>query len=251
MDPASRVVNELKSQVVALAAELLRVKKKKQGSSDDDDELEECPFSIEFLDDLVGATGSQSVWKRNRLRKTALSPIAQMRPMTEPVSSTSHDDSWEANTEKETEIIQKMHESAPIFDHRDDYNSSTSAEDPDLDKNIISYDFALSKLKESLNEATNEAFVNGGDRPFTPGLGKVRNIDELYDYLHKHDSFELESDEQQTNTCSSESGHEVRNDVVSDHVTKLDETITYNETLLNEMTNCHKRYEVSNDFSIL
>jgi len=256
VDPASRVVNELKSQVVALAAELLRVKKKKKqkrggggeynSDDDDDDELEDCPFSIEFLDDLVGAADSQTVWKRNAMRKTALSPIPQQRPMTEPVSS---NDSWEGENDTGAKPMhQKMHESTPMmFDHRDDDNSSTSAEDPDLDKNILSYDFALSKLKESLNEATNETLVNygGGDRPFTPGLGKVRNIDELYDYLHKHGSFELENDnhQQEEKNDTSESDDQVRKGVVSDHVTKLDETIAYNENLLIEMNNCHKRYE--------
>ncbi len=255
VDPASRVVNELKSQVVALAAELLRVKKKKRRSNDDDDdddddELEDCPFSIEFLDDLVGAADSQTVWKKNNMRKMTLSPIAQQRPMTEPLSSTStsNDDSWQADTEKEIPTLRKMHESTPtLLDHRDDDNSSTSAEDPDLDKNIISYDFALSTLKETLNEATSQASAVGNFRPLTPGLGKVRNIDELYDYLHKHGSFEQKNKEEENIhiNISKSDDEQFRDVVVSDHVSKLDETIAQNESLLLEMTNCHKRYEVS------
>jgi hypothetical protein len=250
VDPASRVVNELKGQVVALAAELLKVRKQREeqyefdGGRDDDD----CPFSIDFLDGLVSGRDSKTLWKQNARPSTPrLKPIP-MRPKTEPIlgpcfeDSVTTKDSWEVserNIGKKHESMYELRETPTSPEEED----STSAEDPDIDKNILSYDFALTSLRQSLVDEAKESSTKQLDKRATLGLGKIRNIDELYDYLNQSESQDIE-DETTIQDNISGQVDQVEN-VVSNHIAKLDETISYNNTLLNEMTASHKRYEVS------
>ena len=235
------------------------------------------------------------------------------RPQTEPpMPHKSIDesivDSWEASEPD----LKTMYEVPPSRE------SSTAAsdnlEDPNLDRDIVSYDFALRKLKESFEEKSDPRLAKQNEgRLMTPTLGKVRDIDELYDYLNKKSSDERDIDDTQevkpyykSNSAGrehvfdhqdetnpelndflkkergshreiketqnvethyksdragkesvsnyedrTEQNDEVVNNVVKGHIAKLDETLAHNETLLLEMTKCHRRYEVRPLYSFL
>lgn len=233
VDPAAQVVTELKSQVAALAAELLKVKNNQQR----DDASDDCPFSLTFLNGLVSGDtiNTKSEWKKDMSVLQGLEPIQQQRPKTEPVNvSFSNEeslvtDSWEQSNRDVIEVS-------------DEDKNDITDEDPDLDKNMVSYDFALAKLRESLDEAQNRNSELEYDRCNTPGLGKIQNIDELYNYLNHSKNSESKDD---LNQIDLESPSTEDNDAISDHMKKLDQTITYHSALLLEMSNCHERYDVS------
>lgn len=267
VDPASRVVNELRDQVAALAAELLRLR--------NIDDEETCPFSVDFLTDLMGGTkggkiNNSSSWatkfnehkmrtseeternndeEDNEDRKEArpcTSPGPQRPALTNQVS-------WNIDNDGNTTIADTEHE-----------EDGNSAENPEHDKNILSYDFALATLRETIdqvhtsrdhigNDHDVEKVVTPSPRRYEPqvpmresleqkslpkpSLKNVRNIDELYSYLND-------------NTYINEKGDLVDEDgtvvseVVTDHVAKLDGTISQNELLLKEMISCQELFEV-------
>jgi len=254
VDPASRVVNELKSQVVALAAELLRVRKLREQNTNDDsnDEFEDCPFSIDFLGGLIRGGDSQSLWKRNmsqtyqlQQQQRPMKPITPDRPATAPVTPLREDESVDSRTEIKTVYNMRSNLVNKIIDEEDEEDSegneeSDSAEDPELDKNILSYDFALAKLRESLENATNGVHSPARSLRSRPGLGKVRNIDELYEYLNQAESvYDDNVSKGDTKTITSEHIEYV----VADHIAKLDDTISQNQTLLKQMVDYHERYK--------
>ena len=243
VDPASQVVNELKSQVAALATELLKIRSNQERHDTSDD----CPFSVTFLNGLVNGTNAdaKSAWTKGMIETQDSQPILQQRPKTEPLPvSHSHEeslvnDSWEVSNNDIANITDVCSPS----DSDDDIN--ISAEDPDLvDKNMLSYDFALAKLRESLDKAHNKNPKIERNRSHTPGLGKIQNIDELYDYLNENESSKRRDDISQTNLLSPSKEYNAN----SDHMTKLEQTISYHSALLFEMLNCHKHYDVSSIF---
>jgi hypothetical protein len=234
VDPSSQVVNELKDQVAALANELLKVRKKQnwERNNDNDDDLD-----IEFLDGLVSGADTKSAWKQKMAHKPRLQPITSDRPQTGPPKRTSNDESLVLDSWVSNDGINTMYEirESSVSVHEESFH----LDDPDIDKNIMYYDFALSKLRQTLDDKK-----NGSPGRHTLGLGSVRNINELYSYLNPNDE---QKEHQETpfypNEIPSTPSKEV-DTVITDHISKLDENIDYNETLLNEMTNCHRRYEV-------
>ncbi len=281
VDPASRVVNELRSQVAALAAELLRVR-----STDEDEE--DCPFSVDFLRDLMGGAkpsdGSLASWRPKRSKQTPLPTVIdtssnedeedleeQMKEEKRPISCPGvmeRQISWNLTDNSD---LASIPESIPDDDASDD----GSAENPELEKDIVSYDFALSTLRQTLNashESSKILYASSSDdydsgleamaaSPVTvpdkdndqvpegpspsrgliaapkSSLRKIRNIDELYEYLNQ-------------NTYVNEDGDIVDEDgtvvseVVNSHVVKLDGAISQNELLLREMASCQDLFEV-------
>ena len=238
------------------------------------------------------------------------SPVEPQRPQTEPsmphksIDESIVVDSWEASEPD----IKTMYEVPPS--RESSTVESDILEDPNLDRDIVSYDFALRKLKESFEEKSDPRLAQQKEvRVTTPSLGKVRDIDELYDYLNQKSNSERENDNTQevehyyksnrpgrehafnhqaetmpelkdyikkeqdsgrkiSGTQDSEGYHKVdragkesvlnyqdrteQNDkvvsnVVKGHIAKLDETLAHNETLLMEMTKCHRHYEVRPD----
>ncbi len=283
VDPASRVVNELRSQVAALAAELLRVR-----STDED---EDCPFSADFLKDLMGGTkpsdgGSLASWRPKRNKQTPLPTV---------IDTSSNEDEEDLKEQMEDEeekrplscpeVMQRQISwnltdnsdlaSIPESVPDDDASDDGSAENPELEKDIVSYDFALSTLRQTLNAShesskiiytsssddydsgldamaeSPETVIDEGNLPVPRGpsptrgligapkssLRKIRNIDELYDYLNQNTYVNGDGD------IVDEDGTVV-SEVVNSHVIKLDGAISQNEVLLREMTSCQELFEV-------
>lgn len=279
VDPQYQVVHELRDQVAALAAELLKMRSNK--SYDEDD----FPFSIEFLNELIRG-GDGSVWrKREGLQRSASMNInTQLRPSTSPAMSVvtpdrtighhafGNPDSRKINMGFMTQV--------EVFQEDDTEWDANSAEDPELAKNIESYDFALATLRQSVSqkmarhvqepskpfdiitttlerdedhELRHDEFrahmydeIDGKDDeaarssppPSPPSaLKKIRNIDELYDFLNN-------------NTYVDENGKivddegTVVSEVVQSHVLKLEEAISQNEKILKEMETSHEIFEV-------
>jgi len=79
IDPSSRVMNELHAQVTALAKELLRI----QSTSSFYDN--ECPFSPEFLENLI----HESKWKACKISSHSRR-TSSLRPSTAPISTSPH-----------------------------------------------------------------------------------------------------------------------------------------------------------------
>lgn len=253
-------MNELKEQVVALAAELLKERRKRESNEDYDEDGDDCPFSIDFLDELVSGADSKSLWKKKMVSRPikAERPRPKTEPQLRPRSSNEESliaDSWE-NTDPGIKNLFAI----PSSRESDRSNERETDEDYNVGKDLVSYDFALRKLRESFEEKNSSDSGSGqSGRVTTPGLGKVKNIEELYDYLNKPNSDELESDADSDNAESDlsdiaesdadsisanvESNKEV-NSVVKGHIKKLDETLAHNETLLLQMKKCHKQYEV-------
>ena len=263
VDPQSKVVNELRAQVSALASALLSMHK--NSSSD------AFPFSVDFLNNLVSGDkiSSHKVGSSLKSSKSLDTDDGDregdnnIRPSTSPETAlpkrgrfTPQKVSWNLKKRRSMDDGSKLE------------NPVNDAEDPELAKNIESYDFALATLREtidqealrqSLTENTpSELWVdpketnNGGGfnddgiqqsegipEPSSPppALKKVRNIDELYEYLNN-------------NTFVNERGDIVDEEgtvvsaVVSSHVAKLNDAISQNEQLLKEMTSCHEIFEV-------
>lgn len=244
IDPASQVVNELKEQVVALASELLKHKMRNLDNQDDEGKFfDDCPFSIEFLDGLVNGNESKTLWRKNSFQTHTLDPILSRptsnpsRPQTGPPAVRSNDDSfdhhkdsWEVS-EREINTISDLRTS-PVSD-KDEMSDSGNT---DINKNILSYDFALATLRESLTEAK-----KSNEFHHHPALGKIRNIDELYEFLNQSSSGSFDINTERINQSTSNDGVD---SIISGHINKLDEMISHNESLLQEMTNRHKRYEV-------
>jgi len=279
-DPQHQVVHELQGQVAALAAELLRMRR--QGSDDEED----CPFSLDFLSDLVNnrCNGSNAWRRRQNIDMHALKNKRSFdeyglnpRPSTSPEVSkgsperTMQDVSWDLTP------VQSFDTQREEFGERKDNNNwdADSAENPELAKNIESYDFALTTLRQSVaiqslrftqkspfmlqeemkrieldgegsyQEGVNEvsAMPSAADQFYTPGspppaLKKIKNINELYDYLNK-------------NTYVNEQGDIVDDDgtdmseVVNSHVSELKGAISQNERLLKEMETSNEIFQVS------
>ncbi len=260
IDPASQVVNELKEQVVALASELLKHKMRNlEIQGNEAGSFDDCPFSIEFLDGLVNGTDSKTLWRKNSFQTNTLEPIlsrptsifqtntlepilsrptpSPSRPQTGPPalrikddSLDHHKDSWEVS-EREINTISDMRTS-PVSDK----DEMSDAGNTDIDKNILSYDFALATLRDSLTLAK-----KSGEFHHHPDLGKIRNIDELYEFLNQSSSRSFDINTERINQSTSNDGVDT---IISGHINKLDEMISHNESLLQEMTNRHKRYEV-------
>jgi hypothetical protein len=244
IDPASQVVNELKDQVIALASELLKHKMRNFDNQDDEEgSFDDCPFSIEFLDGLVNGTDSTTLWRKNSFQTHSLEPIlsrpasSPSRPQTGPPavrrkddSLDLHKDSWEVS-EREINTISDLR-SSPVSD-KDDMSDSGNT---DIDKNILSYDFALATLRDSLTEAKKSSEFH-----HHPALSKIRNIDELYEFLNQSSNRSFDVNAERINESTSNDGVD---SIISGHINKLDEMISHNESLLQEMTNRHKRYEV-------
>ncbi len=232
---------------MALAASLLKERRKRETNGHQDGDIDDCPFSIEFLDELVHGADSKSLWAKRTPHK--LPPIESERPHTEPPMRHSPEetfvtDSWEASMSGIKTVPPLSESTVPEND--------VLYENPNVDKDVVSYDFALRKLKESFEEKPDPMDT----RAVTPSLGRVRTIDELYDYLSKPKSSDETSisviDEAENdlvndhNDDNEDSGADDEvNAVVNVHIAKLDETLAHNESLLREMTSCHKRYEVS------
>eukprot|EP00557_Chaetoceros_sp_GSL56_P014628 CAMPEP_0176486142 /NCGR_PEP_ID=MMETSP0200_2-20121128/5412_1 /TAXON_ID=947934 /ORGANISM="Chaetoceros sp., Strain GSL56" /LENGTH=1269 /DNA_ID=CAMNT_0017882827 /DNA_START=298 /DNA_END=4107 /DNA_ORIENTATION=- len=280
VDPQHQVVNELRDQVAALAAELLRMRNIKKIDEDDD-----FPFSIDFLNALVRG-GDVSVWRQKEgLRHSAsMNVTTQLRPSTSPVVSVvtpertlGRESYWNRDFMKIK--MDALTEAQTIYYDNDDDWDANSAEDPELAKNIESYDFALATLRHSVSqkmarqmqtsvqttepvtvslenpddygfhhdeseahEYENDAKDDEADIvPIPPSppsaLKKIRNIDELYEYLND-------------NTYIDENGKIVDDEgtivseVVQSHVLKLEEAITQNEKILKEMETSHEIFEL-------
>ncbi len=268
VDPQHQVVQQLRSRVAALAAELLRMRNR--GSQDDDEVVDEdSPFSVEFLKDLVGDDQAKGPKRKNHppKKKKIGSLVSQsQRPSSSPSSELTHAHHLKRNV--------SWHPTPDLFEaksssYQDDDSIDNSHEDPELAKNIESYDFALATLRQTLNAKSHQQTFydvpnqsrdweaeDDGRRspirksidislspellPHTPPaeLKKIRNIDELYDYLNDHtymnEEGELVDDE---GTVISE--------VVHSHFTKLDSAISQNERLLEEMEACREIIEVT------
>ena len=276
VDPQYQVVHELRDQVAALATELLKMRSGKNGEDDDD-----FPFSFEFLTKLVRG-GNGSVWRKKEdlNRSMSMTFNSRLRPSTSPAASLvtperelRHGTSW--SFEKTFDVMAE----ADVIPDDDSDSDVNSAEDPDLAKNIESYDFALATLRQSVNqklarqnqklsqpalpsssyadalkdydlnldcstktEHTEEYITNESNHIVPPpsppsALKKIKNIDELYDYLNN-------------NTYVDENGKivddegTVVSEVVQSHVLKLEEAINQNEKILKEMETSHEIFEV-------
>ena len=198
----SRVAALAAELLTALAAEFLRIRNR-SFDGDDDDNDEHNPFSIDFLKDLVDRSDQPRRVKKYPRR-------------------------------------------------------------PELAKNIESYDFALDTLRQSLESKNQrQPFFKGDthqldewgngdmeDSPIqrgrhvslsperAPESKKIRNIDELYDYLNDHTHMNEEGD------IVDDEGT-VISQVVNSHVIKLDDAISQYERLLKEMEACHEIFEGS------
>lgn len=267
VDPRYQVVSELRGQVAALAAELLRMRN--QNSDDGGD----YPFSLDFLKDLV--VGSH-VWENKKLPKRNLTSSKSLdadagvdgveaRPSSTPELNTMKQQvSWN---------LEPGHSLDGYGDDKDDdwdAHSANSAEDPELAKNIESYDFALATLRQSLNQhalkdpqnetnslLSSEKGIGESPPPSPrrslqvepssappPELKWIRNINELHDYLNE-------------NTYVNENGELVDDDgtvvseVVNSHVAKLSGVISHNEKLLDAMSSSQHLFEVRICFVVI
>uniref|UniRef100_A0A7S3VBP7 Kinesin motor domain-containing protein n=1 Tax=Chaetoceros debilis TaxID=122233 RepID=A0A7S3VBP7_9STRA len=266
VDPASRVVNELRDQVAALAAELLRLRKT--------DDEETYPFSVDFLTDLMGGTkgskkNNSSSWatkfnehkikldreteKKDKEEDTEHGNIA--RPFTAQGlerPALGNQVSWNLDNDSNTTIADTE------IEHEEDGNSTVNH------KNIRSYDFALATLRNTIDQVQTSRdsienynhdlsnVVTPSPRQYEPqvpvrenleqrslpkpALKNVRNIDELYSYLNDSTYINEKGD------LVDEEGTVV-SEVVTDHVAKLDGTISQNELLLKEMISCQELFE--------
>lgn len=282
VDPQYQVVHELRDQVAALAAELLRMRSNQSRKEEDD-----FPFSIDFLNELVRG-GDGSVWRQKGLKRSASMNIHTLvRPSTSPAVSvvtperTIGREGFGHLQDYRKMEIDSTTEGGAIHDDDAEWDAS-SAEDPELAKNIESYDFALATLRQSVHQkmarqnqksnqppetiiaslekaqdhelqhdklnadddkdAKDHVTTNISPPPSPPpsppsALKKVRNIDELYDYLNN-------------NTYVDENGKivddegTVVSEVVQSHVLKLEEAIFQNEKILREMETSHEIFEV-------
>jgi hypothetical protein len=290
VDPQYEVVNELREQVAALASELLRMRN--QGSDDEED----YPFSLDFLSDLIkGSKSSRNGWRKRQsgsihglsslksfdedLPKNMLKP----RPATSPQASDTPDHtlqqvSWDIAS------IQSFDTQRDEFDamggEKSDWDAD-SAEDPELSKNIESYDFALVTLRNSVNHqiAKQSLRQTQNSSAMKSFQEELRNYDEMDDEASYQEGmnevspipieavaeFAPESpppalkkvrniselyDYLNKNTFVNEHGDIVDDDgtvvseVVNSHVTKLAGAISQNELLLKEMETSHEIFEV-------
>jgi kinesin family protein 4/21/27 len=248
VDPASRVVNELRSQVAALAKELLRVQ-----STDlvdvnvEPEEEEEFLFSTEFLHSLVGGVNAPPLWRKkekqteqshrqhhshHRIRKQ--DSHQDRRNLLQSLESAPSSDSVD-RLRNEMNGISEENDTQSVYSVETGTNStSTTTDESKLGKNIISYDFALSALRNTIEAKTNKTSEANSTDSSGLGLKTVRNIDELYQYLNEDSDIVIENDEM-----------DEEESVYSNRVSKLNDTIAENEILLRDMTDCHEKYQVS------
>ena len=253
VDPASRVVNELRSQVAALAKELLRV----QGSDSidvearDSKEEEASLFSKEFLNTLVDGVNVNAppLWRKAKTlteqshqqrqthhRQPKQESHQHMQNSLEAVPSSDSIDRLrrEMNSISEGNTHDEENDTQSVYTVETGVGTTTTSDEKKLGKNIISYDFALSALRNSIEAKTNKISEVHSMDSSEIGLKTVRNIDELYQYLNEDSDIEIENDER-----------DEEDSVYSNRMSKLNDTITENEILLREMTDCHEKYQVS------
>jgi len=96
IDPSSKVINELQDQVTTLAMELLRLRH----SDKFDDSL--CPFSENFLDSLICASGTSSKSQKSKPHST--------RPSSAPVSTNTSPIDVKPNLQKTTRQLYEIPE---------------------------------------------------------------------------------------------------------------------------------------------
>ncbi len=248
VDPQHLVVQQLRSRVAALAAEVLRMRNRDDGDDKDDEENEDNPFSISFLQELVRGSDppGRGLKKSNSLNSH---PQPKSKRYNRPSTSPNLSDRKEKNSFLRNVSWHDM----PLNENSEhgDNSDSGSAEDPELTKNIESYDFALAALRQSIDKkAQGESFFEAVQEwddnddneseqrlrsPSSPlaELKKIRNIDELYDYLNEHtyvnDDGDIVDDE-----------GTVISGVVTNHVMQLDDVISQNEVLLRNMKEGHE-----------
>lgn len=290
VDPQYEVVNELREQVAALASELLRMRN--QGSDDEED----YPFSLDFLSDLItGSESSHNGWRKRQsgflhgLRSLKSfdddgpKNMLKQRPSTSPEVSDTPDHT----------LQQVSWDLAPIqsFDtQRDEFDAmggdkpgwdADSAEDPELAKNIESYDFALFTLRHSVNhqiakQSLRQTQNSSAMQSFQEELRKYDELDDEASYqegMNESSAIPIEAEAEfapespppalkkvrniselydylNKNTFVNEHGDIVDDDgtvvseVVNSHVTKLEGAISQNERLLKEMKTSHEIFEV-------
>jgi len=165
IDPASRVVNELRGQVAALAQELLRLR-----ANTDFDYDESCPFPEEFLEKLIRATAnailpSRPVTAPSKQTKNLLPesqpsapssktklPIRKLiaRPGTAPLpTKLSHHTEKPKQFRRRSHSFEEKRSSNNLEDIVKDVGKFSIDDDQD-DEQIALYDRMCSTLRETL-----------------------------------------------------------------------------------------------------
>lgn len=215
VDSTSHVVSELKDQVTALASELLKMKREKEEkneSSSNSDSVENdegtngCSFSIEFLEGLVSDVNSTSLLKKQEAK---VPQHFRLEPI--PTEIYKHEDNVIS--------IDEVHVTPVNINTKKRSIVTNSLE---LEKNIQSYDFTSSTLKETLAGSKHPTPVKHLDEEFRATVAQLRNVDELY--------------ANDDNLCHQHTQNQV-DKVISDHILNLDDSIAHNERLLEEMLN--------------